>query len=67
MRPAEKANTRTLQGLSDGMAQAIDQALERPGLISVTNDQDNADSLETLSGSLDLIPIGQIRTKKRRL
>ena len=45
MRPAEEANTKILKGLSDGMALAVDQALERPGLINATNDQDNADAL----------------------
>ncbi|SHK79326.1 hypothetical protein SAMN05444414_101241 [Roseovarius marisflavi] len=49
------------------MARAVEQAFERPGLISATNDQDNADALERLSGSLGLIALGQIRTEKRRL
>ena len=67
MRPVEEANTKILRGLSDGMALAVEQAFERPDLISATSDQDNADALERLSGSLGFIALGQIRTEKRRL
>jgi hypothetical protein len=67
MRPASETDTQLLRTLSDAMAVAIDLALDRCGLISATNDQENAETLETLYGSIGLVALGQIKTEGRKL
>ena len=67
MRPAAESDTRILRGLSAALDHAVGLALERPGLVSATNDQDNAEMLERLEGSLGMIAMGQIKTERRRL
>ena len=67
LRPLSETDTKLLRGLSDEMAAAVDLAHERPGLVTATNDQDNASALERLPGSLGLVAMGQIATEQRRL
>jgi len=67
LRPQSESDVAILRGLSDEMAAAVDAAFERPGLVLATNDQDNADTLERLPGSLGAIAVGQIATEGRRL
>lgn len=67
LRPKSEADIRVLRGLSDEMAQAIDSAYDRPGLVLATNDQDNAEILQRLTGSIGAMALGQIATEKRRL
>ena len=67
MRPAAESDTRILRGLSAALDHAVGLALERPGLVSATNDRDNAEMLERLEGSLGMIAMGQIKTERRRL
>jgi phosphate transport system substrate-binding protein len=47
------------------MLEAVEIALERPGLLTVATDQDNADALERLSGSFGAMSLGQIRAEAR--
>jgi len=67
MRPAAESDTRILRGLSVALDRAVGIALDLPGLVSATNDQENAALLERLEGSLGMIPMGQIATENRRL
>ena len=67
LRPASETDTKTLRSLSDDMAPAAETALERPGLISATNEQSVAETLERLPGSTGVIALGQIATEKRQL
>ncbi len=67
LRPQSETDTQILRGLSDAMARAVDDALMRPGLVSATNDQENAETLEHLPGSVGLVAIGQIATEGRKL
>jgi phosphate transport system substrate-binding protein len=67
LRPVSEIDTQILRGLSEEMAKAVDLALERPGLVTATNDQDNASTLERLDGSLGLVAMGQIATEQRNL
>jgi len=67
LRPESESDTQILRGLSDDMAAAVDNALKRPGLVSATNDQENADTLEQLPGSVGVIALGQIATEGRKL
>tara|TARA_R110000868_G_scaffold36453_13_gene129426 strand:- start:1752 stop:2543 length:792 start_codon:yes stop_codon:yes gene_type:complete len=67
MRPASETDTALLRTLSEPMAMAVDSALQRPGLVSATNDQENAETLEKLPGSIGLVALGQIAAEGRVL
>ena len=67
LRPASETDTLLLRELSPGMGRAVDVAFGRPGLVSATNDQDNAEALERLPGAIGLVAIGQIATEGRQL
>ena len=42
-------------------------ALARPGLVTATSDQENAETLERLEGSLGAVALSQIATENRNL
>lgn len=67
LRPASETDVQILRNLSDDMAQAVDASFERPGLSMATNDQNNAELLETVPGSVGAIALGQIATEDRHL
>ncbi len=67
LRPMSETDTKIVGGLSDAVMQAIEEAHERPGLLKATNDQENAEMLEQLAGSLGSVAMGQIATENRRL
>ncbi|WP_375697587.1 PstS family phosphate ABC transporter substrate-binding protein [Pseudophaeobacter sp. TrK17] len=67
LRPISETDTKILRVLSAEMAQAVDAAFERQGLVSASNDQENAETLERLPGALGVVAIGQIATEARRL
>lgn len=67
LRPVSETDTQVLYSLSNDMAHSVELALERPGLVIAINDQDNAETLENLSGSLGVVALGQIATEGRRL
>lgn len=56
-----------LRAMSPDMTDAIKSALERPGLLTVATDQENADSIERLSGAFGAISLGQIRAESRNV
>lgn len=56
-----------LAGISAEMARAVAAARSRPGLLTVTTDQDNADALERLRGSIGAVTLGQMRAERHRL
>jgi phosphate transport system substrate-binding protein len=67
LRPESETDTKLLRGLSDKMAAAVDTAMDRPGLVVATTDQENADILERLPGSLGQVAVGQVATERRNL
>ncbi len=67
MRPAEETDTKMLRSLSAGMAKAVDGALERSGLVTAITDQENAETLESLRGTIGIVTLGQIAAEKRHL
>lgn len=67
LRPTTETDVQFLRGLSEDMARAVDTAFERPGLLIATNDQDNAEALEGLPGSIGAVALGQIATEARQL
>ncbi len=60
-------NTRQIMQLSPTVASAVSIANQRPGMIFGFNDQEAADKMEILSGSLGVTTIALIRSEKRRL
>lgn len=67
MRPDADADTVTMRAFSAAMNSAISLALARPGLRMADTDQDNADALEHLAGSLGTTTLTQILTEGRAL
>jgi phosphate transport system substrate-binding protein len=66
-REPSDADWSLLRTLSAEMADAVQVALERPGLLTPATDQENAESLERLPGSFGTMSIGQLRAESRRL
>jgi phosphate transport system substrate-binding protein len=66
-REPSDADWSLLRTLSPEMSAAVEAAMERPGLLTPATDQENADSLERLSGSFGAMSIGQLRAESRRL
>lgn len=67
MRPDADADTVAMRAFSATMNSAISVALARPGLRMADTDQDNADALEQLPGSLGTSTLTQILTEGRAL
>lgn len=67
LRPEAETDTKLLRALSPGMDQAMALALERPGLAMATTDQDSAQLLEQVPGSLGVAALGQLTSEGRRL
>lgn len=64
-REPSDADWSMLRALSPDMTDAIRIALERPGLLTVSTDQENADALERLPGAFGAISLGQINAESR--
>jgi phosphate transport system substrate-binding protein len=56
-----------LRSMSPDMAQAVEVALQRPGLMTVATDQENADALERIRGSFGAMSLGQLLAEARQL
>lgn len=67
VRPDADADTIAMRAFSAEMNNAITAALARKGLRMADTDQDNADALETLPGSLGTTTLTQILTENRAL
>lgn len=66
-REPSDADWSLLRSLSPDMAQAVEAALQRPGLLTVATDQENGDALERMTGSFGMMSIGQLRAEARHL
>lgn len=66
-REPSDADWSMLRALSPDMTDAIKIALERPGLLTVATDQENADALERLPGAFGAMSLGQIRAESRNV
>lgn len=67
VRPEADIDSQLLRAFSAEMSAAVSLALTRPGLRMADTDQDNADALEQLPGSLGTATLSQILTEKRAL
>src|SRR5512133_959100 len=67
VRPESDADTAARRTSSAEMDRAVTTAMQRKGLRMATTDQDNADALEQLPGSLGLTTLTQIITEDRAL
>jgi len=66
-REPSDADWSMLRALSPDMTDAIKIALERPGLLTVATDQENADAIERLPGAVGAMSLGQIRAESRNV
>lgn len=66
-REPSDADWSMLRALSPDMTDAIKTALERPGLLTVSTDQENADAIERLPGAFGAISLGQMRAESRNI
>ncbi|MGX9964650.1 substrate-binding domain-containing protein [Roseomonas sp. F4] len=67
LRDASETDWVLVAGSAPAMAAAMAQAQARPGLALAGTDQENAELLEQLPGSLGLITLGQTRVEHRQL
>lgn len=67
VRPDSDADTMALRTFSTEMDRAVSAAMARKGLRMATTDQDNADALEHLPGSLGMTTLTQIIAENRAL
>jgi len=67
VRPDSDADTIVMRTFSAAMSDAITAALARKGLRMADTDQDNADALEQLPGSLGTATLTQIMTENRAI
>lgn len=66
-REPSDADWTMLRTLSAEMAEAVKDALQRPGMLTPATDQENAELLERVSGAFGAMSIGQMRTEARRV
>ncbi|QDG79051.1 PstS family phosphate ABC transporter substrate-binding protein [Labrenzia sp. PHM005] len=67
MRPLKESDTKFLRGLSAEIDQGIVDMVSQDKAFVATNDQQNAEALENVSGSLGFASYGQILSEKRKL
>lgn len=67
LRPPSESDTRLLRRISPAMDGAVDAAFARPGMLIAVNDQENADALERMAGTLGGATLGQILAERRSL
>jgi phosphate transport system substrate-binding protein len=67
LRPRAESDNQVLMSSFPGMAEALDQARQRPDLPIAATDQDNADMAEALEGSLISTTYTQLIMEARRL
>jgi phosphate transport system substrate-binding protein len=65
LRPESESDTDLIRAISPEMDAAVKSALQRKELHVAINDQDNATALETIPGSLGVVPLAQIMTEER--
>lgn len=66
-REESDADWQLLASLSPEMERSVIIALRRPGLLTVGTDQENAEALQGVAGSVGLLSIGQMRAEGLRL
>ena len=67
MRPLKEGDTKFLRALSAEIDQGIVELVSQEKAYVATNDQQNADALERVAGSLGFASYGQIKSEKRGL
>lgn len=67
MRPAGESDTKLLRGMSADLDRVVPEAMRRNDVYVALNDQDNAQALETVPGSLGLTTLSQTIAEKRKV
>lgn len=65
--PPASRDLHEVKSASSGLAFAIDRALKRPGLTVVRSDEDLADRLEAVPGSIGFTTLGYLMSNERHL
>lgn len=66
-RPPSESDNKILQSMSDDMEETISEVMRLTHLVEALNDQDNAKTLEVLTGSLGAMSLAQMQSEKRVL
>ncbi|MDH4190890.1 MAG: substrate-binding domain-containing protein [Betaproteobacteria bacterium] len=67
LRPADDSDTALLRAFSPGVSAALDQGLQRPGMLLGPSDTDAADLVERTPGALGTTTLGLILAERRAL
>ena len=67
LRPAYETDNDVLRSISIDVAQALDRALARPGMRQAATDQDAADILEQIPGTIGTTTLALVLSEKRRI
>jgi len=67
LRPEVESDTDIVKSLSAEMAQAVNRALAREGMIMAITDQNNAHDMENIPGAIGSITLAQIVSERRAL
>lgn len=67
LRPETESDTAIVKGLSPAMAEAVNAARAREGMIVAMTDQDSADAVEKISGALGGSALTQVLAEKRQV
>ncbi|MBI9075011.1 MAG: substrate-binding domain-containing protein [Desulfatibacillum sp.] len=67
VRPPKESDTLLIRSMSSEMDKAMDKALKRNGMMFAVTDQETADLLESIKGSLASLSLGQIIAEQRNV
>ena len=67
LRPASESDNDILKGMSPNMRVAVSYALGRKGIAQAFTDQDNADAIEKIPGTVGTTTLAQILAERRAL
>lgn len=65
LRPTTESDTNIVKGISPALAEAVDAAHRREGMLFAVTDQDTAETIEKIPGAFGTITLSQIITEQR--
>lgn len=65
LRPESDIDSILLRGVSPAMAEAVDAARKRPGMVTGATDQDAAEALQKIPGAIGTVALAQIQAEGR--
>lgn len=67
LRPDSDSDTKFMKAIGPAMADAVTQALARPGVKVATTDSDATEAIERIEGALGVTTLGLVLAERRRL